>query len=121
TLLRRRDADTARMLGPGLFGIALIVLSFVAPDSIGEGGYIPIRLRFLGTLALLPAIAEVLRRLRPRTAGVVCAALISAFAVRTFWIVRDARAVHDDRVAVSALVAEADRKSTRLNSSHLGI
>src|SRR5205814_1897670 len=93
--------------GPELFGILLLALSLVAPDSIGEGGFIPIRLRLLGTLALLPAIAAVLRRLRPRVAYVLCTVLVAAFAARSYWMIADARAVHDERMAVSALVMQA--------------
>jgi hypothetical protein len=88
-------------------GVALLLLSLLAPDSIGEGGYIPARMRILGALALFPAMVAALRRLSPIMTRTAAAVLLAVFAVRAGWLVREARAVDANRVLVQRLLADA--------------
>lgn len=71
--------------GADLFGLALFGASLVAPEGVGPGTYIPIRLRCLAVLALLPAMAQVATRRRAwlaTGAAILLAALVAHTATR---------------------------------------
>ncbi len=103
----RGGAGMPALSATGAFGLALIALSLVAPDTMGEGGYVPGRMRILGVLALLPDIALLAQRL-PRAALVAAnATLVAALVVRGGWIVRDAGVMEGHRQALDRLLTEA--------------
>ena len=105
-LLRSGDG-VPRLTAVEKCGVALLILSLAAPDSIGEGGYIPVRMRILGALALLTAIASVFRRFSPFVTRTAAAFLLALFTVRSGWLVREARAVDANRAVVKQLLLNA--------------
>lgn len=93
----------ARPGGLELFGILLLLGSLVAPSTVGEGGYINIRLRFLGVLALLPAIGATLATLRSRYLLPAAAVLLLGLGLHSAYLVRDSRRVHRDLLGVDQM------------------
>jgi len=102
-----RRSGRLALAGEEVLGFALLVLSLVAPYGVGEGTYIPIRMRYLGALALAPAIAHAAAPLRPARLAVLGAMLLAALGVHTAVLVRDARRVDRDLVLIDRLLTAA--------------
>jgi hypothetical protein len=90
-----------------VFGVALLVLSVAAPDSIGEGGYVPARMRLIGALAVLPVVAGACARLSRRTQLGLGIVLSTALAWRSVLLRAESYAMQDVTREVSALLARA--------------
>ena len=63
TLLRiqlARGGGVSRVTAIEIFAILLLVVSIFAPFELGEGSYVPARLRFLAVILLLPTMAAML-------------------------------------------------------------
>lgn len=105
--VRARDSKPGKIGGVELCGIGLIVVSLFMPDIIGQGGYVPVRLRYLGALVLVPSLALYVRRLPPVATRIATGVLLTAFALRGAWMVRDTRVVNAEQATVSKLLAEA--------------
>jgi len=104
----RRSADAARGLtAVEMFGVALLLLSLLAPDAIGEGGYIPVRMRILGALALFPAMVGAIQKLSPTVRRAAAAVLLAGFVLRTGWLVREGRVVDANRDTAQRLLVQA--------------
>ncbi len=102
-----RRTGRSALAGEEVFGLGLLVLSLVAPHGVGEGTYIPIRMRYLGTLALVPAIAGAAAALRPARLAVLTAVLTAALVVHSALLVGDARRTARDVVLIDRLLAAA--------------
>jgi hypothetical protein len=102
-----RRSGLRALAGEEVFGLALLVLSLVAPSGVGEGTYIPIRMRFLGVLALTPAIAQAAAALRPARLAVIGVALLAALGVHTTALVNDARAADRNLALIDELLTAA--------------
>lgn len=89
------------------FGVMLLLLSVMAPDSIGEGGYVPARMRLIGALALLPAIAGACATLSRRSQLGLAIALSIALAWRSVLLRAEARAMQDVTREVAVLLDRA--------------
>jgi len=88
---RRRGLDP---LDPAAaVGLALLLLSPLAPAALGVGSYLPLRLQMLGIIALLPAVGRATARLRFRDSQIAAAVLLLGFAVHTARAIRAAEAV----------------------------
>ena len=92
-LVRARRAGLVALDPMTATGVALLLLSPVAPESVGVGGYIPVRLQYLGVIALLPAMAQAVAGLRAWWARGVAVVLVIAFAGHTVQTVQSARTV----------------------------
>lgn len=102
-----RRTGVRALAGEEVFGLALLVGSLVAPAGVGEGTYIPIRMRFLGVLALTPAMAQAAAALRPARLAVAGAALLTALGVHTAALVRDARVASGNLALIDGLLTAA--------------
>src|SRR5581483_2854037 len=61
-----RREGIAVVSGAEWFAVALLVLSVLGPDRIGEGGFVGVRLRCLAVITLFPAMARALSRMSER-------------------------------------------------------
>jgi hypothetical protein len=102
-----RRSGLRALAGEEMFGMALLVLSLAAPSGVGEGTYIPIRMRFLGVLALTPAMAQAAAALRPVRLAVMGAALLAALGVHTTALVSDARVAGRNLALIDELLTAA--------------
>jgi hypothetical protein len=101
----RRDGAAA-FAGEEVFGLALLVLSLVAPAGVGEGTFIPIRMQCLGVLALVPAVTQAAGAVRTRLA-VLGTVLLAFLGVHMAVLIRDARHVDRDLVLIDRLLTAA--------------
>ena len=93
--------------GSEAFGISLLALSVISPYRVGEGWLIPIRLRFLGVVTLLPAMAEMVAQVGVRWRRAAATVLVIGFVAHAAFIVRDSRNVHRDLLLVDRLLTRA--------------
>lgn len=88
---RPRSLDALLALG------ALLLLgSVIAPDRLGEGSYIPARLRLLGIVTLLPAVAEALRGAAPKWRWSLGTVWSGALLLHTGEVIRAGQRVNRD-------------------------
>lgn len=101
--IRLRAAGT-RPPAEVVFGIGLLGLSLVAPESIGVGGRIPLRLQILGILSLLGAVAAAARTLQGRWVVSLAAVVILAFLGHAAYVIAVSRDVADDERVLDGLL-----------------
>ena len=104
-----------------VFGIGLLGLSLLAPESIGVGGRIPIRLQILGILSLLGAVAAVAPTLRRgrRWVTSLAAVVMLGFAGHAAFAVAVSREVADDERLLEGLLAGAGATEGSWVTTHL--
>lgn len=101
----RRDGRRA-FSGADLFGLALFVASVLAPQGVGPGTYIPIRMRCLAVVALLPAIAQVVGR-RPAWGAAGAAVLFAALGMHSGALLRQERRWSQNLALIDHLLTAA--------------
>lgn len=101
------SAGWRTLSGAEVFGVALILLSLLAPHGVGEGTYIPVRMRLLGAVSLLPAVTEAARRVRVVRLAAAAGVLVVALAVHTGALVSRGRQLDRDRRLIRGLLLEA--------------
>lgn len=89
------------------FGAVLVLLSLAAPDAVGEGGYVPARMRLLGVVALLPAMTAAAARLSRRRQLLAAVVLMATLGWRSFLLAREARAMGEMTAEVGGLLERA--------------
>jgi hypothetical protein len=87
-----------------LLGASMIIGSLFAPDAIGEGGYVPARMRLLGVAALLPALATRCARSSSRARIVAAMLLLGVLAGRSLLLRSESRAMSEVTGEVAALL-----------------
>lgn len=97
----------ASVSGADIFGLLLLVVSVAGPEQMGEGGFVAIRLRCLGVITLLPAIAEALGALSRRTLAAAAGVLLVTLVAHGALIVRDARIVNRNLAQLESLFSTA--------------
>ena len=105
-VIRLRAAGT-RPPAEEVFGIGLLGLSLVAPESIGVGGRIPLRLQILGILSLLGAVAAAVRTLRGRWVASLAGVVMLGFLGHAAYAVAVARDVADDERLLEGMLVAA--------------
>ena len=105
-----RRGGLRALSGADAFGILLLALSLVAPEAVGVGGYVPVRLQLLGVVTLLPAMAAAGAAAVRAGAGwlrVGATVVLLGFAAHALYIVRVARVVNGDLATIDRLLGTA--------------
>ena len=105
--IRLRVARTGPRAAEDLFGIGLLGLSLAAPESIGIGGRIPLRLQMLGVLSLLGAVVAIARTLPVRWVASLAGVVMLGFLGHAAYAVAVARDVADDERLLEGLLVAA--------------
>lgn len=101
----RRDGSASITASPlVLLGASMIIGSLFAPDAIGEGGYVPARMRLLGIAALLPALSARCARTSSRAQLAAAGLLLSVLAARSLLLRQESQAMSEVTGEVEALL-----------------
>lgn len=82
--------------GTEVFGLLLLLGSLVAPDRIGEGSYIPARMRFLSVVILLPMVAQYVVAVRRPWQSALVIAWLASLTFQGVFVIRSSRRVERD-------------------------
>jgi len=102
-----RREGIAVVSGAEWFAVALLVLSVLGPDRIGEGGFVGVRLRCLAVITLFPAMARALSRMSERLLAGSALVLTALLAVHAARHVRMGQAGARDLAALDRLFTAA--------------